>query len=166
MNADTTIVPTKAIIFEPDAKFSGSSHEADIAWTSLMPPNEGFVLVQDPEKYDLPQGKNSTSGKGSLYDVSAFHQLHCLTKIREHVSLLNFALDGHVDEASREKLLKPQMRHMDHCFDYLRQGIMCAGDTTLEWPKEGSKGVVDGWGVTHQCRNWDDIVKFVEGHQV
>lgn len=158
-------VPTTAITFEPDAKFSSSSHDSDVAWTSLMPPNEGFVLVQDPEKYDLPPGKNSTSGKGSLYDVSAFHQLHCLTKIREHVSLLQFAIDEQVDADARKHVLE-QSRHMDHCFDYLRQGIMCAGDTTLEWPKEGSKGVVDGWGVTHQCRDWDDIVEFVGKHQV
>lgn len=47
--------------------------------------------------------------------------------------------------------------HISHCFDYLRQAIMCAGDSTLEWPRiesDGRRFAVDGWGVQHQCRDW------------
>lgn len=40
---------------------------------------------------------------------------------------------------------------------------MCAGDTTLEkvQVKNGQKVMaVDGWGVTHQCRDWQSIYSF------
>lgn len=60
-----------------------------------------------------------------------------------------------------EVLLKKQDKHLLHCFDYLRQGIMCAGDMTLEWPKEqkvGDGSKVDGWGVEHQCKSWVSIL--------
>jgi hypothetical protein len=48
--------------------------------------------------------------------------------------------------------------HDGHCFDYLRQSIMCSADMTLEH----TNGT--GWGVQHECRNMDDILKFVSKH--
>jgi hypothetical protein len=55
---------------------------------------------------------------------------------------------------------------MDHCFDYLRQGIMCASDTSLEWAvdvtHEVSSHGVDGWGVTHVCRDFTAVVAWAE----
>ncbi len=59
--------------------------------------------------------------------------------------------------------------HLGHCFDYLRQSIMCAGDTALEKAIvfEGvRKPGVDGWGVTHQCRHWDLIRDFAFRNRV
>lgn len=38
---------------------------------------------------------------------------------------------------------------------------MCAGDLTLEWPREeedGRRFAVDGWGVGHVCRGWVSIL--------
>lgn len=59
--------------------------------------------------------------------------------------------------------------HMGHCFDYLRQAIMCAGDTTLESAMELPNGelfpMVDGWGITHQCRSWDDAIEWTLAHR-
>lgn len=112
------------------------------------------MIVPHPSDFNLPPGKSTA--KGDLFDVSVFHQLHCLTKIREHAALLRFALE-HNNTAGFEKIISPQIDHMAHCFDYLRQSIMCAGDMTLEWPKEGSSGerlLVDGWGIQHQCKSW------------
>lgn len=57
----------------------------------------------------------------------------------------------------QEYLLNPQIGHVYHCFDYLRQSLMCAGDMTIEWPREeedGSRFAFDGWGVEHQCKDW------------
>lgn len=47
--------------------------------------------------------------------------------------------------------------HMNHCFDYLRQTIQCAGDMSMEWPRTeptGERFAVDGWGVPHECKDW------------
>ena len=69
-----------------------------------------------------------------------------------------------------------QHGHVAHCFDYVRQGIMCAGDLTIEsakeFPEKWLEGIsedlirekygdqkpvlVDGWGIKHQCRSYDE----------
>jgi hypothetical protein len=48
--------------------------------------------------------------------------------------------------------------HTIHCFDYLRQAILCAGDTTLE----GTTEYGEGWGSLHQCKDIDAIRQSVE----
>ena len=53
--------------------------------------------------------------------------------------------------------LAHEPRHIFHCLDYLRQTIMCNADTTLEWRSEGDPAHIDGYGPTHQCRNWDEV---------
>lgn len=45
--------------------------------------------------------------------------------------------------------------HVGHCFDYLRQGIKCSGDMSLEWPVvQDVLNGIDGWGIPHVCRSW------------
>lgn len=41
---------------------------------------------------------------------------------------------------------------------------MCAGDMTLEPAMEAVE--LDGWGVTHHCRNFDAIREFAEAHSL
>jgi len=52
-------------------------------------------------------------------------------------------------------------RHVTHCFDYLRQSAMCAGDSALEGLSETVDGMTDGWGNTHVCKKNDELVKWV-----
>lgn len=56
--------------------------------------------------------------------------------------------------------------HTEHCIDYLRTSLLCASDTSLEpfkSPFEGMRGNgVDGFGSTHQCRNFDDLYNWTE----
>lgn len=57
---------------------------------------------------------------------------------------------------------------MAHCFDYLRQGVMCAGDMTLEPVLDlGDVTVqaVDGWGVEHRCRSFEAMKGWAEGRR-
>lgn len=44
--------------------------------------------------------------------------------------------------------------HLDHCFDYLRQSLMCFADPTLE---ESPVEKEPGWNVTHACNDWDRL---------
>lgn len=59
--------------------------------------------------------------------------------------------------------------HIDHCFDYLRQSIMCCGDTALEGMQTtlapGVQGT-DGWGVTHVCKRYEEVIEFLEDHRI
>lgn len=120
-----------------------------------MPSGDGFIVVDDARKFGLPPGKDNQ--KGEVYDTSLFHQLHCLASIRIFMSVIRQAM-GRNDTFQIEKVvLDPREDHMAHCFDYLRQSLMCHGDMTLEWPRtepDGSRVAVDGWGVEHQCKSW------------
>ena len=51
--------------------------------------------------------------------------------------------------------------HTRHCFDYLRQGIICAADTALE-PRDEQHSGVQGWGVKHRCRNLEAVKEWAE----
>ncbi|OAA36146.1 hypothetical protein BBO_08318 [Beauveria brongniartii RCEF 3172] len=55
--------------------------------------------------------------------------------------------------------------HMRHCFDYLRQGLMCASDTSLE-PVDPKLGGVTGWGSERLCRDYQQVVAWAEDHRV
>jgi hypothetical protein len=56
---------------------------------------------------------------------------------------------------------------------YIRQAILCAGDTTLDFADDrtiGFDGKVTRYGFTganstHQCRDWDAVREFAEGHR-
>lgn len=77
--------------------------------------------------------------------------------IRNHLYLLEGSIGRNNSGEIHKYLLDPQEGHIHHCFDYLRQALMCAGDMTVEWPREeddGSRFAFDGWGVTHQCKSW------------
>jgi hypothetical protein len=59
--------------------------------------------------------------------------------------------------------------HIEHCFDFLRQALMCHADLALE-PWVEDDGITrrptgsTGWGTLHQCRRWDKVLEWVEGH--
>lgn len=50
--------------------------------------------------------------------------------------------------------------HIAHCIDYIRQGILCAGDTTME----GKTEYGEGQGSIHQCKDIDVIKEWVDEH--
>jgi len=107
-------------------------------WNAIRPEGKGFAFLGDAY---FP------------YDVSMWHQIHCLNHIR------TVLING--DDGSD---------HTEHCFHYLRQGILCAADTTLE---PGGTGMVLPNGdkvaptapVTHTCRDWKQVYDYLEEHQ-
>jgi len=154
-------VPTHPIKFERTLFASGSTPEADQAWgNDLTPPGDGFVLIPNPQDYALPPGQppaETDNVKGEIYDISVFHQLHCLNHVRTFLFTLKAGMDYGTINETYDNMLKPQEDHVYHCFDYIRQALMCNADLTVEWPRteeSGERVAVDGWGVTHQCKNW------------
>lgn len=82
-----------------------------------------------------------------------FHQLHCLDMIRQAI------VRGSPDS------------HTQHCFHFIRQGILCAADTTLDplnvdgLGPDGSGVGTNGVDVTHVCRDWTQVYNFVRENQ-
>lgn len=60
--------------------------------------------------------------------------------------------------------------HMPHCFEYLRQSILCCGDTALEgkqttFPDKNLPGS-DGWDAKHICRDYGQIREYLEENRI
>lgn len=54
-------------------------------------------------------------------------------------------------------------RHVDHCFRYLRQSIVCCADTALEGQNLKAKiPDTDGTGATHLCKDFDKVRAWAE----
>jgi hypothetical protein len=163
-------VPLQLVTWEKTIFASPSTPEADEAWgNDLSPPGDGFVLIPNASAYSLPPGQplDSASSEegavGEIYDISVFHQLHCLNHIRTFLFTLKAGIDYNTATETYENLLKAQEDHVYHCFDYVRQALMCQADLTVEWPRteaDGTRVAVDGWGVAHQCKNWVSFQEF------
>ncbi|KAM0798338.1 hypothetical protein BDR22DRAFT_780321, partial [Usnea florida] len=117
----------------------------DEVWEKVLPAH-GIVAVdhqwaaerQMPATMSLP----SDSSKG-VYIIDAYHQLHCLTIVRKTFY-----------EISRNQSLTYPLGHSTHCFDSLRQYVMCtAGDTLLySWGRN-----ITGDGQLRKCRSWSAL---------
>jgi len=117
------------------------------------------MKIKTPTKYSnlptpLPEylAQNMT-----VFTTSVTHQLHCLYTIVEAYSAMS----------SKTMLKVPSKRpwHIQHCFEYLRQSIMCCGDTALEGAEttfpDGVKGS-DGWDAKHVCKDYRKVYEYLE----
>ncbi|KAI9755517.1 MAG: hypothetical protein M4579_004243 [Chaenotheca gracillima] len=150
--------PSAEKIFYATNKWMGDPKVADESWENMMPMGQGYILLENPSAYSLPPGMPTETPNQEIYALSVFHQLHCLAILRDTI---------HALQESREPEHSSNM-HPDHCLDYLRQTLMCHGDTTIEFPHVSGTGEnvtanVNGYGVTHQCKDWDAIIAFAEG---
>ncbi|KAI0866594.1 hypothetical protein F4860DRAFT_457869 [Xylaria cubensis] len=139
---------TTPILFEEQPLFVGPpTHISDLAWEDLIPLGRGFIEISD-------------FGSSTRYCVSAFHQLHCLDMLRHGY----FAAISNAKSDLEAGSLTTPSPHMKHCFDYLRQALMCAADPTLEIRNESVHGVT-GWGTSHQCRDFKALKRWTEEHR-
>lgn len=99
-----------------------------------------------------------------VYAIAVFHEMHCLMRLSGFVDKLLMQIRNHdftLDEA--------EVVHNDHCFNYLRNAVMCCGDTTLEGQSQAPmlKNVpgTDGTGAVHVCRHYDEITSWA-GHNI
>jgi Mycotoxin biosynthesis protein UstYa len=92
--------------------------------------------------------------------LDVFHQLHCLNMIRKRLYMTE------ADVAPDDKLM--EMDHIEHCYDSLRQSLMCAVDVTpLTWKwvekYQTSKAVLQ---VMHTCRDFEAVKRWAMERRV
>ncbi|EQB52825.1 hypothetical protein CGLO_07515 [Colletotrichum gloeosporioides Cg-14] len=122
-------------------------------WAMLMPKGNGWinVTVDDGVLPYMPGLDRSLPEQKAR--LSVFHQLHCLYIARD---AFVHARDGHLERV--------RVDHLSDCWDYLRQGIMCAGDATLEWKQANASGG-EGWGYQHMCKDYALLFMFAEQYR-
>ncbi len=71
------------------------------------------------------------------------------------------------EEEERMKIKNGAHGHVDHCFRYLRQSILCCGDTALEGqdPDNHVLPATDGTGAVHVCKDYDAIRSWADEHR-
>jgi hypothetical protein len=105
------------------------------------------------------------TGNKTIYTIAVFHEVHCLMHISAYIDKLVMQIrnkDLTLDESA--------IGHNDHCFNYLRNALMCCGDTTLEGQSQAKMfenvSGTDGTGAVHVCRNYDEISAYAERKRV
>jgi len=107
----------------------------------------GFQWVNNTERFhDLPTPIEWPDK--TVFTTSMTHQLHCLFAVVQTYSGLK----------SNTEIPDDHHWHMIHCFDYMRQAIMCSADMALEGLETtfpDHNGGSDGWdskhGTSHYC---------------
>ena len=59
--------------------------------------------------------------------------------------------------------------YLSYCFDYLRQAIMCHGDTALEGLHTTFGPEVDGtdgWNTRHVCKPWQRLYTWLDRRKI
>ena len=123
---------------------------AEPIWDDLIPNGLGYVRYP------------STSS--SLSVVSAFHQIHCLYTLRRaHYATANSTKGSKIELADFDFGLDRE-EHVGHCFEYLRQSLMCGADGTVE-PAEHAKDGFLGWGFERKCGNYESLKDWAAEHR-
>ncbi|TGJ64491.1 hypothetical protein EYR41_010541 [Orbilia oligospora] len=122
-------------------------------WIPLSSASRGYIVVKDAHRYDLPNPYTIAVDRykdGPGYMMTVFHQLHCLSYLVEHYQE---GYDG-------VKLTEEVAHHTAHCFNYIRQGLMCSADVTLE----GKTDAGPGEGSEHECVDYDALLEWANNH--
>lgn len=149
-----------------------ASPEVDAAWDAL---GINYRAARVPESEALKSGMTPAHvhirekyGGGYPGNVEGLHHLHCLNLLRE---ALYYNIDYYREKGEGAFKNKDHIvqLHVSHCVDILRQQLMCMPDVgvlgQVWYDKEAPKAFVD-FNTRHQCRNYEDIRKWAEEHQL
>ncbi|KAJ4474871.1 hypothetical protein J3R30DRAFT_618178 [Lentinula aciculospora] len=109
----------------------------DRKWGAIVPPKGGFIRL---------------GPIGTPFSITMYHQLHCVNGIRFSYVAARDGLFKHTKDREGAFL------HVNHCFDVLRQSLLCKADTTLI-PLDHDKQH------TRRCRDWTAVRAFVDDNQ-
>ncbi|KAF2169473.1 hypothetical protein M409DRAFT_52708 [Zasmidium cellare ATCC 36951] len=151
------VVPYINYTFSPSALYSRTNVSARVKVLGELGAGGGFVTAQGRSTVDMDE----------IYGFSVYHGLHCIELMRESRFPESKAEADHGSPA-----------HLRHCIEYVRQGIICAADTTLEHASINVSS--DGrrsfgfdtspssqvWGTSRMCRNLGALTGFSKAYSV
>ncbi|KAF1941075.1 hypothetical protein EJ02DRAFT_378558 [Clathrospora elynae] len=163
------------------------SEESEKAWMSVIPIGRGFIdhpvlapkqmkCVSVFHELHCLHGIRSAYFRNTYMLSKTRHQLaHLFPSSRSPLNAPNdhphmpptpFVSNPYLEEVLKH--LPPahlNAEHINHCFDYIRQALMCAADSNLEDleidPSDGELGA-DGWGIKRTCRNFKAVFEWSE----
>ncbi|KAI8950687.1 hypothetical protein F4801DRAFT_548033 [Xylaria longipes] len=124
------------------------SPSSEAAWNSIIPAGRGFVHHSQLAPF--------------ISNIAVFHQMHCLhAVIVAYYDALERPPTSDVPDFDNMTSTRIAPFHIRHCFDYLRQAIMCAADTNLEVLNQETH-LTNGWGQPKLCRDYEQIFAWAE----
>ncbi|KAK0101313.1 hypothetical protein ONS95_006490 [Cadophora gregata] len=139
---------------------SDGTRYRDEEWgTNLFPDNGGVVALSRDfaREHDLPDAAVTPEDPSKMiYLVAGYHQLHCLSVIRDSIYYLNGTMPVWPDPGGFI------WDHILHCVEAVRQGLTCFLDPTLINLDEKWPGIPNGQ--KHVCRNRDAMYQWSTEH--
>jgi hypothetical protein len=129
-----------------------------------VPEGLGLIEVKNPTAHRrLPEAylKNDKT----VFRTAINSELNCLYDIMNSVN--DLTLNG--GSLGTAKGGQDPAEHLSYCFDYLRQSLMCHGDTALEGTQTSLGADIDatdGWNVRHICKPWDRIYTWLDRRKI
>jgi hypothetical protein len=141
---------------------SHSSSTTSSSKTNVSTEGLGYLHIKEPSLYNnLPHPIHDYPNK-TVFTTSMTHQLHCIYTILGAYNTLKIS--------GNPSAIKTPW-HINHCFEYIRQAIMCNGDVALEGaattfpldPVTGEDlGGSDGWDAKHVCKDYSQVYNYLE----
>ncbi|WPG98223.1 Hypothetical protein R9X50_00101100 [Acrodontium crateriforme] len=132
----------------------------DEEWDSFFPHGGGAVALSSAfvDRYGVPRNAAPTPEDPSkgIYMIAGYHQMHCLSIVRDALYWLNGTLAKWPDNNGF------MWDHVLHCVEAVRQGLTCNMDPTLINLNETWPGIPNGQ--KHECRNLDAMRKFADAN--
>ncbi|KAJ7202035.1 hypothetical protein GGX14DRAFT_570934 [Mycena pura] len=141
-----------------------SSPKLDQMWSDLY--NFGISRITKEEAAQLPNKTHAIPGDPGHYiaELDVFHNLHCLNKVRMALDP-DYYPDWRISTTNNHiPSQKNATEHVGHCIDWIRQSIMCTGDTSVivwQWENWVNASIVKG-NVAHTCRKFDKLQEWAK----
>ena len=171
-----------------DNPFTGKPRpELDAAYGKLLKPMTVRITPQEYQQANLGVSTlKLKDGSGYIGEMAVYHELHCIKRLRRHLALDYYYPHLTGDELERENIhagmyhttetssiaepdcsppLTPSIA-TDHCLEYLRESIVCRGDTTFTpmfWRDGLPTSRVDS---IHECVDWDRLDSYARSRMV
>ncbi|KAF7881961.1 uncharacterized protein EAF02_006649 [Botrytis sinoallii] len=135
----------------PTRFWNDDEEEEDKSWTAI---EAGHGLVSVAPEWAAARGLPDSlihprDSSKRVYVIEGYHGIHCLQTLRRHYMNLR-----------RGETPDRPLEHDLHCFDSLRQSIMCmANDELLYTTGHNDAGI----NQTRQCRDWDALREWASG---
>ncbi|KAI1168617.1 hypothetical protein F5B18DRAFT_669868 [Nemania serpens] len=132
---------------EKTAFWGAPNATTDAAWSTILDAGLVRLTPEQAAKLSAPTVKSRQDPTSYVGILEVFHQLHCVNILRHR--LYNYDPEVQIGDAF----------HIGHCFEYLRQSVMCLADVNIA-PinfNEKTHEYAIHWDTVRQCRNFGKI---------
>ncbi|KAF1738393.1 hypothetical protein CRV24_000318 [Beauveria bassiana] len=136
---------------------------------SLVPnfPIKPMLFRKDPSAtvdHDSEQSRNETRDNWLSYMPIKYA---IMDRYNDLTSGSAEGQQDHAQHGDHDRRGSKSHRHVDHCFRYLRQSLLCCGDTALEGQDPNTdKAATNGVGAVHICKDFEAIRSWAEDNRL